>query len=245
MRRGPCSCPPHLAMFSAGGRSRPSRSRKQKRLTSGRWSWSVFDCSSAHRGGVNRPTHASCSWRLSQSSHNMSLATRRGPITCNCRKGCPAYTWALASYFITLLDGGGFPIGGYQGRLVTYPAVNTEFTECAFSAAVPLLPYVLEQLSFRQIATGVGLDGFAVRFDRSVPAGPTESWEEKVIYGLPTPIPIDPNSSISCSRVTWTLDPVFPTTSSFCLVEAAYPDACDHLDYPAKVQSPWHHLTPR
>lgn len=175
----------------------------------------------------------------------MSLATRRGPLTCNCRQGCPPYTWPLSQYFVTWLDSAGNPTLGYNGRLMRWPAVNFPLNDCNFRAVQPVLPFILELLSFGRASCAAGQDGWTLQFIRSIPLVPTEVWSLTTCWDVPSPIPIDPNSSISCSQVRIELPGVFPVGSTSMLVEAAYPNACDSSDYPRKVQSPWHHLTPR
>ena len=175
----------------------------------------------------------------------MSISTRRGPLTCSCREGCPPYTYPLASYFVTWLDSAGNPTLGYDGRLMRWPAVNFPLNDCVFRAVVPVVPFIVEWLFFKRATCPAGQDGWTVQFNRTIPLVPTEVWRLTTCWDVPSRIPINPNSAISCSQVSIVLPGVFPMGSTSMLIEAAYPDACDHLDYPAKVQSPWHHVIPR
>ena len=175
----------------------------------------------------------------------MSLATRRGPVKAVCHEGCPGYTWPLESYFVTILGATGEPVGGYEGRLMRGPAVNHLLSRCTWGAVTPLAPYLDEHIRLRQISCAENQDGFAFLFTRTTPPGFTETWELKTCWNKPAPIPIDPNSSISCSQVVLRLPQIEGGGSTTCLIEAAYPDACDESDYNTKRQSVWHHDTPR
>ena len=183
--------------------------------------------------------------RRNQCNPDMTLATRRGPLSCKCRAGCPPYTWPFNQYFITLTLVDGTPTG-YTGRLMRAPGVNCPIFFCCWDAAVPLLPFITERILMQEISSPPpGQVGYRFIFERILPLSPPEQWTLDSFWTPPSPIPIDPNSAISCSRVTFTAPRTSGIGPPLCVFEAAYPDACDHNDYPAKTQSPWHHDTPR
>ncbi len=110
----------------------------------------------------------------------------------------------------------------------------------------PLLPYTSETLLMDEASScAEGEEGWRFTFVRVTGGVFTEEWAKTVCWTPPSPIPIDPNTASSCSQVELSLPQTAGGGSTSVLLEAAYPDACDHDDYPAKVQSPWHNDIPR
>lgn len=166
-------------------------------------------------------------------------------MSCECRRGCPPYTSPLQSYFVSLTTLAGFPTG-YTGRLMRFQFFEQTLKFCAFERVVPLDPFTQETLSLRQLTlVPPGQVGYQWTFFRAIGGMAGEQWQLDTFWTPPSPIPIDPNSATSCSRVIMILPQTSGGAGLLAKVEAAYPDACDHTDYPAKVQSPWHHDTPR
>ena len=175
----------------------------------------------------------------------MSMSGRREPISCECRRGCPPYTWPLGAYFLTVQDVLGVPLD-YLNRLMRFDRFDDNPQACFWKPVVPDPRFDLEQLTHRRLTNcGPIEDGWQFVFALVEPNRPIRQWTLDVCWFTPGPIPIDPNSRISCSQVRLELPQTSGGIDTICLMEAAYPNACDHDDYPARVQSPWHHLTPR
>lgn len=93
-----------------------------------------------------------------------------------------------------------------------------------------------EQITFECIDAGPDFLQYSVELLLAFPLG-VNVWRQVFTTARPEPEGlVEPNAPTSCSRIRIDLPHVLLGSLSIASLLAAYPDACDDADYPAKVQ---------
>ena len=163
----------------------------------------------------------------------MGLGQRRAETPCFCNEQCPAGTFPFRNYWVSAHSEFG-PDYGNDHVLFTFN--TTAGDQCIWQTPVDHFP--LPSVETLTRIPLVAPDGFqAWRWMLFVLEGlNTNIWTIDLVYAVPeVGSLVEPEAPASCSRRSFILNQVVPTSPGFATVDAAYPDACDDGDYPAKI----------
>lgn len=164
----------------------------------------------------------------------MGLGVRRRTGVCFCNENCPPYTWPYYQYFLRVTG----PLTPYPNwKLFRLTQQPSSFPICSWQPVSPIYGVgneLLEKRALPDLPSGdKRWQWFLTIFTGFV------LWQFKVtmIWDPPGPVPSNPVMSFNCSYISYNLAENVPLPLHFAELRAAYPDACDDADHPAKVQT--------
>lgn len=165
----------------------------------------------------------------------MGLGFRRTVTSCFCAEGCPRGTYPYRRYFVEAF----FIVGpSYGNKHILYQFIGMDGATCVWTPVTKELgPGSIEELRKIPIIDGAGVS-IGWRWDLILfDGGGGNTWSLDILPPYLDDIPYPPQSAKSCSKRSWILLHTFAGPISPATLSAAFPNACDNDDWPAKAQA--------